>query len=79
MAGAFEAVTRVAIEELILGRVNEGKFGYVLTREAFHLLKEDIFSLLVTSRTLKAAGDKMMNREPGPTQRTIKGAGKAPR
>lgn len=79
MAGPFEAVTRVAIEELLLNRVTEGKFGYVLTREAFAHLREDIFSLLITSRSLKAAGDKLLGRDMAPVARSIKGAGKVPR
>ena len=79
MPGPFEAVTRVAIEELILNRVSEGKFGYVLTREAMHDLREDIFSLIITSRSLKAAGDRLLGRDAPPPQRPIKGAGRAPR
>jgi hypothetical protein len=76
MAGAFEAVTRVAIEELILGRVTEGRFGYVLTKESFGLLRDDIYTLLVTSRSLKAAGDKMLGRDAAPPARPIRGAGR---
>ncbi len=56
----FENVTKVAIEEMIIGRSQASKFGYILTKENARDLVDDIFNLLLTSRNLKAAGDKML-------------------
>lgn len=60
MAGAFETATRAAIEELIMARSQASKFGFILTEESFKDLTTDIYNLLVTSRTLKAAGDRFL-------------------
>ena len=60
MRGAFESVTRVAIEEIIKGHAQPSKFGFVLTAEGFEELTNDLFEFLQTSRTLKAAGDRLI-------------------
>jgi hypothetical protein len=60
MTTPFESATRVAIEEIILERLEPSKFGYFASREAVLELTNDIFDLLKTSRSLKAAGDRMM-------------------
>ena len=60
MAGAFESVTRVAIEEIILAHAKQSKFGWLLTPESFRELTTDIHQLLLTSRNLKSAGDRMI-------------------
>lgn len=60
MAGAFEIATRSAIREIITGVVQPSKFGYVMTHEALEEIGEQIFDLIVTSRNLKAAGDRMI-------------------
>ena len=60
MAGIFESVTRVAIEEILLNHAKEAKYGYLLPKEALNDLRDEIYNLLVTSRDLKAAGDKLI-------------------
>jgi hypothetical protein len=60
MAGLFETVTRVAIEEILRNHAQPSKFGLLVTPEAFQELTDDLLNLLVTSRELKAAGDRMV-------------------
>ncbi len=60
MAGAFEVATRSAIQEIIVDAVQESKFGYVMSHEALQQITDQIFDLFVTSRNLKAAGDRMI-------------------
>jgi len=67
MATPFETATRVAIEEIILERLEPSKFGYFASRESVRDLTNDIFELLKTSRALKAAGDRMLQSPLPPT------------
>lgn len=60
MSSPFENVTRVAIKEIITGHANESKFGFVMTHDDLHEICDDLFNLLLTSRKLKAAGDKFI-------------------
>jgi len=60
MAGAFEGATRAAIEELIQAHAQPSKFGLLITEDAARDLVSEIYELLVTSRNLKAAGDRFM-------------------
>ncbi len=60
MAGPFEGATRAAIEELIQAHAQTSKFGYILSHDGFQDLANDLYDLLVTSRTLKAAGDRFL-------------------
>ncbi len=60
MTGAFEAATRAAIQDLIQTHSQASKFGYILTHEGFQDLTNDLYALLATSRTLKAAGDRFL-------------------
>lgn len=62
MAGIFESVTRVAIEEILLTHCNESKYGYVISKEEFGRLQDEILSLFLTSRNLKSQGDKLLGR-----------------
>jgi len=64
MAGAFEGATRAAIAELIQTQAQASKFGYVLTHEGFQGLVDELYTLLVTSRSLKAAGDRLLSGGP---------------
>lgn len=86
MRGTFESVTKVAIEEIIRGHAQESKFGYVLSPDSFKELTADLFELLLTSRNLKSAGDRLItgaamgsseNKKPHASERTA--AGKPPR
>lgn len=72
--GAFEIATRAAIAEIIQTHAQTSKFGYVLSQEGFESLTRELYDLLVTSRNLKAAGDRFINGSPaaprtGATQR----------
>ena len=67
MSTPFETATRVAIEEIILERLEASKFGYFVSREGVRDLTNDIFELLKTSRSLKAAGDRMLQSPVPPT------------
>lgn len=60
MAGAFEIATKSAIREIILNSVHESRFGYVLSPDSLDELNNQIFDLILTSRNLKAAGDRML-------------------
>lgn len=60
MAGAFEIATRAAIQEIITDAVQESRFGYVMSHEALQQVTDQLFDLFVTSRNLKAAGDRMI-------------------
>ena len=60
MPSPFEQATRVAISEIILKHVTPSKFGHFLSAEAQQELCDDIYELLLTSRRLKAAGDKVL-------------------
>ncbi|MBC7661320.1 MAG: hypothetical protein H7249_16620 [Chitinophagaceae bacterium] len=75
MAGAFEIATKSAIRELILNSVHESRFGYVLSPDSLEVLNEQIFDLFVTSRNLKAAGDKFLAQGLAPT---VRGASTGP-
>jgi len=68
MAGLFESVTRVAIEEILRNHTQPSKFGMILTPEAFQDLTDDLFNLLVTSRELKSAGDRIIGGAPAPRE-----------
>lgn len=60
MAGAFEFATRAAIEELIQTHAQTSKFGFMLTEDGMRELTDALFDLLLTSRNLKSAGDRLM-------------------
>lgn len=75
MAGAFEIATKSAIREIILSSVHESRFGYVLSPDSLEELNKQIFELILTSRNLKAAGDRMlaqgMTPAPGASSRPM--------
>ena len=60
MKSPFEDATKVALEEIILEHTEKSKFGFFLTRESVTDLTEDLFKLFKTSRSLKAAGDRLL-------------------
>jgi hypothetical protein len=66
MAGAFEIATKSAIREIILNSVHESRFGYVLSQDNLDALNDQIFDLILTSRNLKAAGDRMLSQGMAP-------------
>jgi hypothetical protein len=58
--GPFEIATRSALLEIIESHASESKFGYVLTKENLETLVGSLYELLVTSRSLKDAGDRFI-------------------
>ena len=56
----FQSVARVAIEELLEKHTQPSKFGYFLTQEGFASLASELLTLLETSRTLRASGDRFL-------------------
>lgn len=76
MPGTFENVTKVAIEEIIKSHTSASKFGYIMSEEALMELVSDFFNLLLTSRSLKTAGDRMLKG--GTMQPKIKSPERSP-
>lgn len=64
MAGIFEIATKEAIREILLSAMHESRFGYVLSPDNLETLNDQIFDLFLTSRNLKAAGDKFLGLAP---------------
>jgi len=60
MAGAFEIATKSAIREIILNSAQESRFGFVLSADSLDEINNQLFDLILTSRNLKAAGDRML-------------------
>lgn len=71
MAGVFETATRAAIEEIIQSHAKESKFGWVLTPDGFRTLTDDLYELLATSRSLKAAGDRILGGTANASRATL--------
>jgi hypothetical protein len=62
MRGAMESVTRMALEEMIVAHANESRFGYVLSQEGMRELVDTLYEFFETSRSLKAAGDRLIQQ-----------------
>jgi hypothetical protein len=60
MAGIFEATARHAIAEIVRTHTQESKYGYVIPKEAFEGLCEEIFRFFKASRDLKDRGDRLL-------------------
>ena len=58
MASVFEDATRAAIEEILQEKLHESKYGYILTKEKYDALVQEIYSFFKASRNLKEAGDR---------------------
>lgn len=58
--GSFENITKIAIEEIIKSHANISKFGYIIDEEGLQDIIEDFYTLLITSRNLKTAGDRIL-------------------
>lgn len=61
MKSPFEDATKIALEEIIMEHAEKSKFGYFMTRESIVDLTEELFKLFKTSRSLKAAGDRLIH------------------
>lgn len=73
MAGIFETATKEAIREILLSAMHESRFGYVLSPDNLDTLNDQIYDLFLTSRNLKAAGDKYLGLAPSPSPQTQRG------
>jgi hypothetical protein len=69
MNGPFESVTKCAIEEILRAHAKDSKFGLVLAPESIRDVVADLYNLVQTSRSLKAAGDRLMSGAPPPAPR----------
>ncbi len=69
MAGIFETATKEAIREILLSAMHESRFGYVLSPDNLDTLNDQIYDLFLTSRNLKAAGDKFLGLGAAPSPR----------
>ncbi len=62
--GHFEEVTRVAISEILMSYMQETRFGYVVSPDAFEELADELKGFFMTSRNLKNAGDRLLSQGP---------------
>lgn len=60
MSSVFENATRAALEEIIQDRLHESRHGYVLTKDGYGMLVDDIYRFFKASRNLKEAGDRLL-------------------
>lgn len=60
MRGTMESVTRMALQEMIASHANQSKFGYVLSEDGMRDLIDTLYEFFETSRSLKSAGDRMI-------------------
>jgi hypothetical protein len=67
MRSPFESVTRVAISEILHQHGQQSKYGLVLTDESLRDIVDEIFTLLLTSRNLKSAGDRILGNLGNPS------------
>jgi hypothetical protein len=65
--GTFESVTKVALAEIVRTHGQESKFGLMLSEESIQGLVDDLFDLVLTSRSLKSAGDRFLANGGPPT------------
>ena len=61
MSKVFEAATKVAIREILENHTQSSKFGYFLSEDSLASATNELFELMATSRSLKAAGDKFLS------------------
>jgi hypothetical protein len=50
----------MALEEMIMKHAGQSRFGYVLSPDAMRDLVDTLYEFIETTRTLKAAGDRMI-------------------
>ncbi len=62
MSKMLSAVTKVAVEEILRKHINESKFGYYLSSADFDECLTDLTQLMETSRNLKMAGDRFLQK-----------------
>lgn len=62
MRGAMENATRMALEEMIVAHANQSRFGYVISPDGLRGLVDTLYEFFETSRSLKAAGDRLIQQ-----------------
>ncbi len=60
MVKPFTSAAKIAIEDMVVRHTQTSKFGYFLTEEGLASLVTDLVEFLETSRSLKAAGDRLL-------------------
>ena len=68
MSGTMEHITKMALAEMIQNHARESKFGFVLSDEGYRGLIDTLYEFFETSRSLKSAGDRMMQQGPTTTR-----------
>ncbi len=58
----FERVTKAAISDLIERFTTPSKFGRLMSPQACEELRDEFYNFVVTSRSLKSSGDRLVNR-----------------
>ena len=58
----FVSVARVALDEMVRKHTRPSKFGFFMTEEGLEDMVTELVEFLETSRSLKAAGDKLLNQ-----------------
>lgn len=71
MPGPFELATKVAIKEIIENNTTSSKFGAFLSADAACDLVDEIYQLVVMSRKLKDAGDRLLSGDLEPRENKI--------
>ena len=61
MASPFEIATKIAIKEMVENHSSKSKFGVFMTEENINTLVAELFQLVLTSRSLKANGDRIIS------------------
>lgn len=61
MASVFETATKAAIEEILQDRLHDSKHGYVLTKDGYRCIVDEMYRFFQASRNLKEAGDKLIS------------------
>lgn len=67
----FERVTKAAISDLIERCSSPSKFGRLMSADESEELRDEFFNLIVTSRTLKSSGDRLVQKL-GSNQATVR-------
>jgi len=60
MLGPFELATKTAVKEIIENHTTESKFGAFLSDDAKNDIIAEVYELIMMSRKLKTAGDKLL-------------------
>lgn len=74
MSSPFVSVTKVALDEIVKKHTEASKFGFFMTEAQLNNLVEELVLFLETSRSLKAAGDRLLYDQVDPKNGRKSGA-----